>query len=138
MRYTTYETATGRVIGSLDVPDGTADQSWVADGHDLLPAINQYTGDSPELYYVIGGTVTVRPASPIVPDKTTITAGGTDKATFSAVPANAVAEIADLNGTVRVPVADGFLEILAATPQIISVQIEAFPYRRFIGKVTAT
>lgn len=111
-------------------PDGTPA------GWSMASSADDYV--DPELYYVSGGSVALRPALAVTIDTTTITADGADSATLNGLPAPSLVSVYDANGLSEYEVVDGVFVVTAAVAQVVTVQIHAPPSAVYTVEITAT
>lgn len=123
-------------------------ERWMRDHDDIVTAewfpgkavlfVDPQTKPLGALVYVVDGVLVERPAPTITVDREAIAAGGQDVATIAGIPAGTVARIVEPDGVDVLEIDEGELQVSAAEPRTIVVDLEPpFPLRRHRVRVTA-
>ena len=139
VKYVKYHTVTG-FIERIGLCDETLIDAKEAEDADFSILITEHATVDDENFYVDPQTleITARPASPVVVDKTTITADGVDQAVFTNVPWLTVVYAWENFPPTAEIVLDGVVEVTSTVAATINVHfLELYPYKESIFTLTA-
>jgi len=128
-----YELETGKITGAHE--PGGGEEAYL----ELLRSKGLggvRLGIDPQTYYVRDGVIVPRPEAQIQLDKDVVGVGPEDRIVLSGVPAGASIQIAGPTGTHRLEGTGEDLPIGFGLPGVYEIQIDPFPARIFIKRVT--
>jgi hypothetical protein len=135
MRYLVYKVANGRILGEFHGDE-------LPDSYSIDPGLGamEITGaESRETHYLAGNplALAIRPLMPVVINKTTITANGTDAVIVAGIPEGTSVVVSDVNGQHRYEATDGTFEVTADDPQRIVVSLNLWPYQNMVIEISS-